>query len=170
MLPGQGTRWRQHRGMSLSFALNRMCVPRRPFTEFAAMARCLGAGAIEIRNDLAQVELEDATPAREVGAIARAHGLVIRSINALQRFEQIDAVRAAEAQALMACAARCGAWMLPAGRPAWGWCMCRAWKILRWRRRHARWPPGAGRCGRPARQRSAVGPTAESRVPQSGVF
>jgi 2-keto-myo-inositol isomerase len=95
--------------MSLSFALNRMCAPRMPFTEFAAMARRLGAGAIEIRNDLAQVELEDGTPAREVGAIARAHGLSIRSINALQRFEQFDAVRAAEAQALMAYAAGCGA-------------------------------------------------------------
>lgn len=95
--------------MSLSFALNRMCAPRMPFTEFAAMAQRLGAGAIEIRNDLAQVELEDGTPAREVGAIARAHGLVIRSINALQRFEQFDAVRAAEAQALMAYAAGCGA-------------------------------------------------------------
>ena len=95
--------------MPLSFALNRMCAPRMPLHAFAGMARRLGVGAIEIRNDLAQVEIEDGTPARQLGAIARDHGLVIRSINALQRFEQFDAARAAEAQALMAYAAGCGA-------------------------------------------------------------
>jgi len=95
--------------MPLSFALNRICAPRMPFVEFVGMARRLGAGAIEIRNDLAHVEIEDGTPARQVGAIAREHGLLIRSINALQRFEQFDAVREAEALALMAYAAGCGA-------------------------------------------------------------
>lgn len=95
--------------MPVSFALNRMCAPRMPLDAFAAMARRLGVGAIEIRNDLAQVEIEDGTPALQVGAIAREHGLVIRSINALQRFDQFDAARGAEARSLMAYAADCGA-------------------------------------------------------------
>lgn len=80
-----------------------------PFVDFARMAQRLGVGAIEIRNDLAQVEIEDGTPAGAIGAMAQAHGLAIRSINALQRFDQFDAARAAEAQSLMAYAAGCGA-------------------------------------------------------------
>ena len=95
--------------MALRFALNRMAAPRIPFGAFCAMAQRLGASAIEIRNDLVGVELEDGTPGRVVGAIARDHGLVIRSINALQRFEQYDAVRDAQAQALLDYAADCGA-------------------------------------------------------------
>jgi 2-keto-myo-inositol isomerase len=95
--------------MTLRFAVNRMSAPRLPFADFAAMAQRLGVDAIEIRNDLASVEMEDGTPGRVVGAIARDHGLSIRSINALQRFEQFDGTRAAEARALMAYAAECGA-------------------------------------------------------------
>ena len=95
--------------MKLRFALNRMCAPRMPFPEFVAMARRLGVEAIEIRNDLAGVELEDGRPAAEVGSLAQAHGLVIRSINALQRFDQFDTERAAEARALVDYAAACGA-------------------------------------------------------------
>ncbi len=95
--------------MTLRFAINRMSAPRLPFAQFCAMARRLGVDAIEIRNDLAGVETQDGTPAAAVGAIARDHGLCIRSINALQRFEQFDASRAAEAQALIAYAVDCGA-------------------------------------------------------------
>ena len=95
--------------MTLRFAINRMSAPRLPFADFAAMAQRLGVDAIEIRNDLAGVEMEDGTPGRVVGAIARDHGLRIRSINALQRFDQFDDARAAEACALMAYAVECGA-------------------------------------------------------------
>ncbi len=95
--------------MTLRFAINRMSAPRLPFAQFAAMAQRLGVDAIEIRNDLAGVEMEDGTPGQVVGAIARDHGLSIRSINALQRFEQFDATRAAEARAMVAYAADCGA-------------------------------------------------------------
>ena len=95
--------------MQLQFALNRMCAPQMPFAAFAAMAQRLGVAAIEIRNDLAQVEMEDGSAGRQIGAIARDHGLCIRSINALQRFDQFDDARAGEAQALIDYALACGA-------------------------------------------------------------
>ena len=85
----------------IRFAINRISAPRIPFAEFAAMTRRLGVDAIEIRNDLPGIELVDGTPAKEVGAAARTEGLVIRSINALQRFEQFDAARESEAEELI---------------------------------------------------------------------
>ncbi|RZS52901.1 TIM barrel protein [Sphaerotilus mobilis] len=94
---------------ALRFCLNRMSAPRMSFEAYAAMARRLGIAAIEIRNDLSGVEITDGTPAATVGAIARDHGLVIRSINALQRFEQFTAEREAEAVELARYARDCGA-------------------------------------------------------------
>src|SRR5882762_11995012 len=85
----------------IRFAINRISAPRIPFAEFAGMTRRLGVDAIEIRNDLPGIELVDGTPAKEVGAAARTQGLVIRSINALQRFEQFDAARESEAKELI---------------------------------------------------------------------
>jgi 2-keto-myo-inositol isomerase len=93
----------------LHFALNRMAVPRLRFADFAAMTRRLGVNAIEIRNDLPDIEIGDGVPATEIGAIAKAHGLTIRSINALQRFEQFTAEREAEAIAMAQYARDCGA-------------------------------------------------------------
>lgn len=94
---------------TLHFALNRMAVPRARFADFAAMARRLGVTAIEIRNDLPDIEIGDGVPATEIGAIAKAHGLTIRSINALQRFEQFTPEREAEAIAMAQYARDCGA-------------------------------------------------------------
>lgn len=93
----------------LHFALNRMAAPRLRFADFAAMTRRLGVNAIEIRNDLPDIEIGDGVPATEIGAIAKAHGLTIRSINALQRFEQFTAEREAEAIAMAQYASDCGA-------------------------------------------------------------
>lgn len=93
----------------LQFALNRMAVPRLRFADFAAMTRRLGVNAIEIRNDLPDIEIGDGVPATEIGAVAKAHGLTIRSINALQRFEQFNAEREAEAIAMAQYARDCGA-------------------------------------------------------------
>ncbi len=93
---------------TLNFAINRMSVPRMPFADFAALVKRLGVSAIEIRNDLAHVEMEDGTPAETIGAVAKAHGLTIRSINALQRFDQFDATRAEEAAAMIRYAVGCG--------------------------------------------------------------
>ena len=92
----------------IRFAVNRISASELPFGEFAAMAQRLGVEAVEIRNDLAGVELADGTPARDVAAAAKSHKLALRSINALQRFEQYDATREAEAQALVRYAVESG--------------------------------------------------------------
>ena len=94
---------------TIQFSITRISAPRITFREFTALTRRLGVGAIEIRNDLAGVEMVDGTPGKEIGAAAKAHGLVIRSINALQRFEQFDATRAAEARDMIAYAVACNA-------------------------------------------------------------
>lgn len=92
----------------LAFALNRMAAPRLPFDRFCALAQRLGIQAIEIRNDLSGVELDDGADPVQVGRVARENGLRIRSINALQRFDQFDAARAEEAGQLAAYAKACG--------------------------------------------------------------
>ena len=81
----------------IRFAINRISAPNLSYTEFAAMSQRLGVGAVEIRNDLKGVELTDGTPAKQVADATQGHGLTLRSINALQRFEQFDAAREAEA-------------------------------------------------------------------------
>src|SRR5882672_9467257 len=93
----------------IRFAINRISAPRIPFAEFAAMIKRLGVEAIEIRNDLPGVELVDGTPANDIAAAAKANGLIVRSINALQRFEQFDAAREAEAKDLIKYAVESGA-------------------------------------------------------------
>ncbi|MEO6103292.1 MAG: TIM barrel protein [Pseudoxanthomonas sp.] len=93
---------------ALRFALNRISAASMPLTAFAAMAKRLGAQAIEIRIDLPGAELLDGTPAREIAAAALTHGLTVRSLNALQRFEQYDAARALEAAALVRYAVESG--------------------------------------------------------------
>jgi 2-keto-myo-inositol isomerase len=92
----------------IRFALNRISASTMPLAAFAAMAQRLGVQAIEIRNDLAGVELADGTPAPAVAAAASAHGLKVRSINALQRFDQYDEAREAEARALVRYAVESG--------------------------------------------------------------
>ncbi len=93
----------------IRFAINRICASRLPLTAFAAMACRLGVTTIELRNDLDGVETRDGTPAGDILAITRDHGLTIRSINALQRFDQWDGARAREATELMRHASACGA-------------------------------------------------------------
>jgi 2-keto-myo-inositol isomerase len=90
-------------------ALNHMVAPRRSHGAFFDLARALGVTAVEIRNDLPNVALLDGTPAAAVGAAARARGLTILSINALQRFNDWTPARAAEARGLIAYAAGCRA-------------------------------------------------------------
>ena len=94
---------------NLVFSINRICGSSMPFRAFAAMAQRLGVRHIEIRNDLAGVELQDGAVAGDIKAIATSHGLTIRSINALQRFDQFDTAREAEAHVLAAYAEQCGA-------------------------------------------------------------
>ena len=94
---------------ALGFALNHIAAPHRRFNDFAALARGLGVGAVEMRNDLPGVEIADGTPARQVRAEAEAAGVAILSINALQRFNVWDGAREAEAAALAVYARDCGA-------------------------------------------------------------
>lgn len=93
----------------MNFALNHMVAPRLAHAAFFDLTRRLGLDRVEIRNDLEGVALLDGTPAAEVGAAAKARGLRILSINALQRFNLWDDARAAEAASLIAQAAASGA-------------------------------------------------------------
>lgn len=94
---------------AIHFAINRICAARMPLSAFAAMARHLGVDTIEIRNDLDGVETRDGSSPETIAAITRHHGLTIRTINALQRFDRFDTIRAGEAAALIRFAAACGA-------------------------------------------------------------
>ncbi|CAN7392681.1 TIM barrel protein [Rhizobium sp. LjRoot30] len=93
----------------LPFALNHMAAPGLPLDRFFALAKALGIDSVEIRNDLDGNAILDGTPAAEVKAAAQAQGLTIISINALQRFNEWNDTRAAEAEALVTYARDCGA-------------------------------------------------------------
>jgi 2-keto-myo-inositol isomerase len=94
---------------TLQFSLNRMSAPRLAFADYVALCQRLAVDAIEIRNDLDGVEINDGTPAADIKALSAAGGLTILSINALQRFERFDANRAKEALTLARYAADCDA-------------------------------------------------------------
>ncbi len=93
----------------LSFALNHVVAPRRSFAELVALARTLGLDQVEIRNDLDGVALRDGTPPERIRDEAAAGPVRILAINALQRFNDWDPARAAEARALARYAQACGA-------------------------------------------------------------
>ncbi len=94
---------------NLRLALNHIVAPRTDIDDFFALARRLGLHGVEIRNDLAGTAIADGTPAPVVRAAAERHGVRILSINALQRFNDWTADRAAEARDLADYAATCGA-------------------------------------------------------------
>ena len=85
----------------MTFSLNHMVAPRLAHGAFFDLANALGVAAVEIRNDLNGVALADGTSAADVGAAAKARGLNVLSINALQRFNLWDDARAAEAEAMI---------------------------------------------------------------------
>lgn len=93
----------------VSFALNHMVAPFLKLAAFMAMAKGLGVGAVEIRNDLAGNAITEGTSPEEVRAATAANGQSIISINALQRFNEWNGEREREARELAAYAARCGA-------------------------------------------------------------
>lgn len=94
---------------TLPFALNHMTTPGLPIEQFFALARSLGMTSVEIRNDLSDNAILDGTPAADVAALAGRHGVTIISINALQRFNEWNEIRAAEAAHLISYAKDCGA-------------------------------------------------------------
>jgi len=91
------------------FALNHMTAPRLAPEAFFALAAGLGLDAVEIRNDLAGNAILDGTPPARIRDLARAAGVRLLSINALQRFDDWRADRANQAVALADYAAACGA-------------------------------------------------------------
>ncbi|OLF54669.1 TIM barrel protein [Pseudomonas chlororaphis] len=93
----------------LRFALNRMVAPRLTLPEFIELAVALKADAIEIRNDLEGVEIEDGTPPQEVRRLCAARGIQVLSINALYPFDLWNDERRAQALRLAAYARDCGA-------------------------------------------------------------
>jgi 2-keto-myo-inositol isomerase len=94
---------------SISFALNHIAAPRLGAAAFFALARELGLGEVEIRNDLEGVPILDGTSATAIKAEAAAKGVGILSINALQRFNEWTKARETEARTLAAYARTCGA-------------------------------------------------------------
>lgn len=92
----------------MRLALNHMVAPSLDHAAFFDLAKTLGVGAVEVRNDLEGVALADGTPAGAIREAASARGLDILSINALQRFNQWTGARADEARRLAAYAKACG--------------------------------------------------------------
>lgn len=95
--------------MTLRFAMNRTCAPGKSLADFIDLARHAGVSAVEIRNDIKGREFADGTPAAEVRTRLDAAGLAVASVNALQRFNDWSADRAAEARHLVAYAQALGA-------------------------------------------------------------
>ncbi|AKF46849.1 TIM barrel protein [Pseudomonas syringae] len=93
----------------LRFALNRMVAPRLSLESFVDLAVKLGADAIEIRNDLKGVEIENGTAPGVVRDLCAARGVQVLSINALYPFDVWNEERAAQATKLAQYARDCGA-------------------------------------------------------------
>ncbi|MDE2445409.1 MAG: TIM barrel protein, partial [Alphaproteobacteria bacterium] len=118
----------------IAFSLNRTCAPGLPLSEFARLAWDVGAAAVEIRNDIEGREFMDGTPANEVRAVVEEAGLRVASVNALQRFNEWNGTREAEAKFLMAYAAALGApgvVLCPVHNVDHGWTDAEAEKNLR---------------------------------------
>lgn len=94
---------------SLRFALNRMVAPRLSLPAFIELAVTLKASAIEIRNDLKGVEIEDGTEPERVRELCAAKGITVLSINALYPFDVWNDERREQALTLAAYADDCGA-------------------------------------------------------------
>jgi 2-keto-myo-inositol isomerase len=86
-----------------------MVAPRRSLADLLRLANSLGLDQVEIRNDLDGVPMRAGTPPERVRAAAETAGVRILSINALQRFNDWNDARAAEAMALARYARGCGA-------------------------------------------------------------
>lgn len=93
----------------LRFALNRMVAPRLSLPAFIDLALTLKVDAIELRNDLAGVEIEDGTPPQQVRELCAAQGLKVLSINALYPFDVWNDERRQQVLKLAAYARACGA-------------------------------------------------------------
>lgn len=98
----------------MRFSLNHSIAPLMPIPDFCALASTVGVDAIELRDGMPPGwEFPEASNVMRhdpewIASVAADHGLEILSINALQRFDQWDALRADEAKAMIAFAAAAG--------------------------------------------------------------
>jgi 2-keto-myo-inositol isomerase len=93
----------------IDFALNHIVAPRLNCASFFDLACQLGLDKVEIRNDLVGVPIFDGTPALVVRRQAQSAGIRILTINALQRFNEWNEHRAAEARELACFVRDCAA-------------------------------------------------------------
>src|SRR3569833_344614 len=93
----------------MKYALNHMTAPRLEIGGFFELAKSLGIGAVEIRNDLDGNAILDGTAPSGIKRLAGDAGIEIISINALQRFNEWTDEREREAVELAAYARDCGA-------------------------------------------------------------
>jgi 2-keto-myo-inositol isomerase len=78
------------------FALNRIVCPDLPLREFMRLAHELGVSGVELRNDLGNRSIIDSCTPAEVRSMAEASGITMLSINALQRFNLLEAIQEVE--------------------------------------------------------------------------
>ncbi|HXH03658.1 MAG TPA: TIM barrel protein [Candidatus Competibacteraceae bacterium] len=95
--------------LKIPFAINRICAPRLPLEDFLKMVVRLGVDAVEFRNDLEGVEMQDGTPGTKVREMVKDYGLKVLSINALYPFDVWDDMRKTQAETLARYARDCGA-------------------------------------------------------------
>jgi 2-keto-myo-inositol isomerase len=86
-----------------------MLAPAMSLQSFFAFAKEQGITRVEIRNDIANDPMALKIPARELKDLAAGNAVEIISINALQRFNEWNETREAEARALISYASACGA-------------------------------------------------------------
>lgn len=93
----------------LRFAFNRIVAPSLDLSAFIRLTKAMGSDAIEIRNDLNDVEIDDGTPPERVRDLCQAEGIRLLSINALYPFDVWNDERRAQTLKLAAYAKACGA-------------------------------------------------------------
>ncbi|NBF05009.1 TIM barrel protein [Pseudomonas sp. Fl5BN2] len=93
----------------LRFALNRMVAPQLSLSDFIDLALAVKVDAIELRNDLKGVEIEDGTSAERVRELCAVRGVKVLSINALYPFDVWNEQRRRQLLDLAGYARACGA-------------------------------------------------------------
>ncbi len=74
------------------FALNRIAAPSLGMAEFFELAASIGMNAVELRNDIRDGAVDDGLSGTEVLKLAKAAGVKVITVNALQQFN-LPAVR-----------------------------------------------------------------------------
>jgi 2-keto-myo-inositol isomerase len=127
--------------MPITFAMNRTCAPQYSLQAFIELVSAAGVGAVEIRNDIPEREFMDGAPPEKVLSALKAGNIRVASVNALQRFNEWNTEREAEAKSLIGYAARLGApgvVLCPVHNLDHGWSEAESEKNLRYGLRNLR--------------------------------